>query len=202
MLIGNDYGDKIILKIAGSDFIAANDVLYNTPIRLADVPAEHPLIAMPSAELLDILSKPDEWGAYNYRIAKELLAERGIAIAESKLKRLAEERTAILSERKKISPVLIAAGYASSLVNMGRMFFYVGFAAGGLGANNVMSEAIWYFPGFFGLVLGGIIVGVKNTLPNGDRTPVYTAGTIKHGVAMFALNALAWLVNITAHASL
>ncbi len=201
VLIGNDYGDKITLKIAGSDFTAANDLLYNAPINLADVPANHPVLALPSADLLDILSKPDEWGAYNYRIAKTLLAERGIVIADTKLKKLAEERTAILAERKTLSPLLLAAGYASSLINLGRLFFYVGFAAGATGATDTMSEAVWYFPGFFGLVLGGVVVTAKNTLPNGERTPVYTAGTIKHGMAMFGLNALAWLVNIIAYAS-
>jgi hypothetical protein len=203
IMIGNDYGDKITLKIAGSDFTLANELLYNAPINLTEVATNHPVLSLSNQELLEILSKPDEWGSYNYRIAKALLAERGIAIAEPKLKKLNEERTAILAERKNLSPMLLLAGYASSLVNLGRLFFYVEYAADyhSVAPSGAMSGAVWYFPGFFGLVLGAIVMSAKNTLPTGDRTPVYTAGAIKHGMAMFALNAVAWLINIVAYAS-
>ena len=96
VLIGNVPEPNVHLKIPSTEFIRAHAVLeayYEK--QLQEVDPDYYLLTFTDTELLEILSKPDEWGHFDYVLAKKLLADRGHAItdayaAQLKAKRLEE----------------------------------------------------------------------------------------------------------------
>ena len=60
--------------------------------QLNDVPTDYYLLQFSDDELLDIMAKPDEWGAFDYQLATALLKKRGIDINKEKADRLKADR--------------------------------------------------------------------------------------------------------------
>jgi len=193
VFVGSDFSDGYTLQIPGEDFNKANQLLYdNTHININELVPNHPLLAMSNGELKDIVKKPDEWGAENYNIAKALLKNRGINIPDKPIAQIQEERIGALSEKKSFNRYLLFTGYACA-------FVAIIFNLYGLYNNDPQTSSplyfIWYFPGFGGLLIGWIILRAKTTLPNGARIATYNDATIKHGLAIFVLNILSWVIN-------
>jgi len=96
VLIGNIPAPTVHLKIPSSDFIRAHAILeayYEK--QLQDVDPDYYLLTFTDSELLEILAKPDEWGHFDYVLARKLLTDRGHPItneytAQLKAKRLEE----------------------------------------------------------------------------------------------------------------
>ena len=191
-IIGPDYGDKYAVKIMGSDFTEANKILYSdSNVDLDSVDVNHPLMLMNNEELKGIIAKPDEWGAENYSIALALLKSRGVTISETVIDSLKEERIAILSRRKKLSPYFLLTGYSSAILpclfNALKYHQKVG---------GYVTDFIIYLPGFLGLFIGWVILRSRTTLPDGRQIPSFEEGTIKHGIAIVILNVLSWIISL------
>lgn len=60
--------------------------------QLNAVPEDYYLYGFSDNELMEILAKPDEWGAFDYQLAQVLLKERGIEVSREK-KRAAKSGT-------------------------------------------------------------------------------------------------------------
>ena len=201
--VGTNYADGYILRIAAADFKRANDLLYNSnAIATEDISPDHPLNAMSNDELKDIIAKPDEWGADNYNIAMALLRNRNIAISESTLAEMQEQRIAVLSERKRMDPWLLFIGYFTAIspviANIYGRHDYRALSEiqGTSGLYDIpASYFVWYFPGIAGLFLGIFIIASKTTLPDGRRIVTYDEGTVKQGMLISALNLLSWAIN-------
>ena len=204
VFVGSNYADGYILRIASADFPKANSILYNrNEITAEAIDPHHPLNAMSDAELKDIVAKPDEWGADNYKIAVALLKNRNITISEKELTEMQEDRIAALSERKHMNPALLFIGYFTALSPVIANLFgtqdsnWVNRIHDNNGLYNIPAVYfVWYFPGAAGLLLGFLIIGSKTTLPDGRRILTYDKATIKHGINISVLNILSWLVNI------
>ncbi|HEX3935455.1 MAG TPA: hypothetical protein VHW43_12295, partial [Puia sp.] len=83
VIIGSSPDSSIDLKIPAEDFIRARAVLeayYEE--QLQDVDPDYYLFGFTDQELLEILAKPDEWGAFDYVLARKLLIERGHPITK------------------------------------------------------------------------------------------------------------------------
>lgn len=83
VIIGSSPDSSIDLKIPAEDFIRARAVLeayYEE--HLQDVDPDYYLFGFTDQELLEILAKPDEWGAFDYVLARKLLIERGHPITK------------------------------------------------------------------------------------------------------------------------
>jgi hypothetical protein len=191
VIIGNDYSDGYILKIPAADFSKANTLLYSdTPIDASLIDPGHPLHSLRNDELKDVLAKPDEWGAENYRVALSLLHHRGVSVSRQSLGQLKEERINELAERKKFNPSLIFIGYFAAAIpcfmNAAKFYKVPG---------PIFEGDHWQAAVFLGLIIGLVIVGARNTLPDGRRIPVYDNATLKHGIAILALNILSWVAN-------
>ena len=50
------------------------------------------LLSFTDKELLEILSKPDEWGHFDYVLARALLAERGLEIPDETIGQMKQQR--------------------------------------------------------------------------------------------------------------
>lgn len=60
--------------------------------QLGDVPEDYYLLQFTDDELLEILAKPDEWGSFDYQLARELLKKRGVEVSKEKTDRLKTDR--------------------------------------------------------------------------------------------------------------
>jgi len=79
--LARDY----VIAIKQSDFKNASNA-YDEYFakQLNDVPADYYLLQFSDDELLDILARPDEWGAFDYQLATELLKKRALTFTGGK----------------------------------------------------------------------------------------------------------------------
>jgi hypothetical protein len=123
VIIGNTPEPLISLKIHAADFVRAHALLeafYEK--QLDDIDPEYYLFTFTDQELLDILAKPDEWGHFDYVLARKLLIERGYDITPEFTDKLKKQRLEELEQHddagpKKTIPLLgvgMMSGYAVS----------------------------------------------------------------------------------------
>lgn len=165
----NAVEPTIHLKIQAADFSKAHTVLeeyYQN--QLQDVDPDYYLLSFSNQELQEIIEKPDEWGHFDYALAKKLLAERGISITPAKAEQLKKERLHELAKPETTGIYWIYAGYLFAILG-----------------------------GALGLLLGYIIAYFKKTLPNGDRVFVYLPSERAHGKRILIISIIsvpAWYV--------
>lgn len=89
----NPVEQTIYLKVRESDLEQANKALEEVYRRqLQDVDPGYYLFSFTDIELLDILAKPDEWGHFDYVLARALLAERGLEIPDEVIGQMKQQR--------------------------------------------------------------------------------------------------------------
>lgn len=92
-IVGNPSQPLIHLKIPPADFVRAHAVLEDYyEGQLQDVDPDYYLFTFTDQELLDILVKPDEWGHFDYVLARKLLIERGYDITPELTEQLKAQR--------------------------------------------------------------------------------------------------------------
>jgi hypothetical protein len=99
VLIANVPEPTVHLKIPATEFLQANAVLeayYEK--QLQEVDPDYYLLTFTDAELLEILSKPDEWGHFDYVLAKKLLTDRGHNITDASTQQLKSQRLTELAQ--------------------------------------------------------------------------------------------------------
>ena len=83
------------LLIRPSDFEKANKILDKKADELlVKIDKKHYLYEFTNDELYDILAKPDTWNSLDYKLAQQILKERGQEINEDLLKSLKQTRAA------------------------------------------------------------------------------------------------------------
>jgi hypothetical protein len=149
--------DYFAVRLAQADFIPAEHALDAEADRLlADVDPEHYLFGFNDEELLDVLKKADEWNAFDRRLARRILADRGLQVPQELVERMVEKRTDDLGQPAPPQILWVAVGYVLALVG-----------------------------GLIGVFIGHHLNTAKKTMPNGERVYVYCAGDRQHGAIMF-----------------
>lgn len=100
----NTVEPNIHLKVRSVDIERANEVLeeyYEN--RLQDVDPNYYLFSFTDVELLDIVAKPDEWGHFDYVLARELLAERGLPIPDETIRQMKQQRLRQLAQQAQVA---------------------------------------------------------------------------------------------------
>ncbi|HAA17830.1 MAG TPA: hypothetical protein DCR93_01605 [Cytophagales bacterium] len=147
------------LKIPQDHFDRANFLMeqeaLNTPL-----PKEHFLRGFSEKELIEVLTKPDEWSEQDFVWARLLLADQGKVMSDEALKRLKDQRLAVLRTPEAGSPFWTFAAYLAAL-------------AGGI----------------VGIGIGYSLWMGKKTLPNGERVWRYRLQDRRHGLRIFVLGA-------------
>ena len=150
---GNKFDADIHLKLKGGDFVKAHAVLAQYyKKQLNKVNADYYLFDFSDRELIEIISKRDEWGDLDYQLAQVLLADRGIEINPELADELQEKRIKELSKPEIIHKQQIISGYTSAI-------------AGGLLA----------------IIFGTQLASSKKTLPDGSQVYAYEEEERKHG---------------------
>ncbi|MFD0766368.1 hypothetical protein ACFQZI_16015 [Mucilaginibacter lutimaris] len=72
------------VKINANDFIKVNEILKVEESKSIDTAeVDHYLYDFTNEELLDLISKPDEWSQYDNLLAVKILKERGVNVTEN-----------------------------------------------------------------------------------------------------------------------
>ncbi|WP_428330454.1 hypothetical protein [Mucilaginibacter sp.] len=165
------YNDtrQYAVKISSNDFETVNELLLheaNEDITEAD--KDYYLFSFTDSELLDVITKADEWNAYDVQLARKLLAARGKTISDEELNAIEEKRIEELKEPEASQSTWIIIGYI--------------FALGG---------------GILGCFIGWHLWSYKKTLPNGERLFNYSEKDRNQGKIIFYLSLVCfalWLV--------
>ena len=98
----NTIEPNIHLKVRTTDLERAHEVLEeHYEHQLQDVDPSYYLFAFTDTELLDIVAKPDEWGHFDFVLARELLAERGLPIPDETIRQMKQQRRRQLSHQRR-----------------------------------------------------------------------------------------------------
>jgi hypothetical protein len=156
----NKTDPDVNLVIRQSDFLKARETLQDYyESRLESVDKDYYLFQFTDKELTEIIQKPDEWGSFDYELAKHILHERGIDITEDLESTIMEKRLEELSMPENISRGWIILGYVCA-----------------------------FFGGFAGIIIGWILAYYTKKLPNGVRVFVYNSTARKHGKVIFCIS--------------
>jgi hypothetical protein len=167
-LVDTSIDRNIHIKLRRSDFLKGHKVLedYYQSL-LNNVDPEYYLLSFSDEELKEIITKPDEWGHFDYQLAQKLLKERGFAMDDSILTKLKEERIWDLAQPEKASKLLLIFGYC---------FIPFGIVIG-----------------FF---IGRHLLYNKRTLPNGEAIFSYRESDRKHGSRIMIISGLMFILSI------
>lgn len=164
---GGDINTKQYeLKIRKDDFIEVEKIEEELVKNdLENVEKSYHLFDYSDEELIEIVTKKDEWNKFDYLLAQKILKERGKEINPELLNVINKQRIESLAV-KEDSPVwLIIIGYASA-----------------------------FFAGFLGIFIGGFLMYYKKALPNGDRIYAFNRNDRSHGQNILIISAIAFFV--------
>lgn len=169
VIVGSPLAADLRLKIRQQDFERANLALDEIYTeQLETVEKDYYLFSFSDKELWEIIEKPDEWGRLDYKLSQKILKERGNEVSTETLKALRADRIKEVSKPEKVGISWIFLGYLLSVL---------------------------FSP--IGIFYSSTLLTLKKTLPNGNRSYVYSDHNRKHARIMLivssALTTL-WLV--------
>ena len=119
-------------------------------------------------ELLEIITKPDEWNNKDYILAQELLKERGNELKPEFVQMLKNQRLSEMSKKEPSQRLWVFAGY---------IFAFLG--------------------GILGIFIGWHLYSSKKKLPDGSTIYSYTEPDRKNGAIIFIVGIICFCIAIT-----
>lgn len=171
-LIGVDSTPDYALKIRLEDFVVANNILDSFfEKQIGSVEKDYFIFSFTDEELNDILKKPDEWGYFNYQLAKKILTGKGQNVSEKVLGEMREERKKDLSATEPSSIFLYVIAW---FLIISDLFFLIsrGFR---------QEDFITVFLPIFSFFIGKHINGYKKIMPDGESVYGYHEEDRKRG---------------------
>lgn len=164
---GGDINTKQYeLKIRKGDFIEVEKIEEELVKNdLENVEKSYHLFDYSDEELIEIVTKKDEWNKFDYLLAQKILKERGKEINPELLNVINKQRIESLAVQEESPVWLIIIGYASA-----------------------------FFAGFLGIFIGGFLMYYKKALPNGDRIYAFNRNDRSHGQNILIISAIAFFV--------
>lgn len=153
----NPLAKEYALKISPSDFERATGLLKGDEIgNVEGIEKDYYLFGFSDDELMEVITKADEWSAFDVVLARKLLAERGKEISEQKIEAIHQQRIEELKQPDPPQTSWIVIGYICALLG-----------------------------GLLGIFIGWYLSTFKKTLPNGERVYEYAEADRKHGKRIF-----------------
>jgi hypothetical protein len=164
----NNALKEYAVKIKNTDFEKANQILKDDESAdVTEIDADYYLYAFTNDELMEVITKADEWSAFDNVLALKLLAERGISISEKEIAEINKKRIEELRAPEAPQTFYIVIGYLAALLG-----------------------------GILGIFIGWHLSTYKKTLPNGDRVYDYNENDRKHGKRIFYLSVIIFIIAI------
>ncbi|GAA4837221.1 hypothetical protein [Algivirga pacifica] len=150
---------EIHLQLHPENFVQADRIMEKeAELHLEEIDPSYYLFEFSDEELIEVLLKPDEWGALDYRLAHKILAKRGQVMTPQLLEYLKEQRLNKLRAPEDITTSWIVSGYL-----------------------------LTFFGGIMGIILGQYWRYARKTLPNGERVLLYNNQIRKHGLFLMGI---------------
>lgn len=170
VFVGISSSPDICLKVRSSDFIRAHQCLEDYYIK--EIDAADPtyyLFEFTDEELFEIINRPDEWGPYDYQLAKKILQTRGKEINPLTSGRFSAQRMKELSKPANGSGLITVSSIFIVYIFFSSLFMYI--------------NRSFNFPYSIFLVLlaGSHLVYGKKTLPNGTQVFLFDEKDRKSG---------------------
>lgn len=152
----NKLNKEFRIKIYKKDFETADLLIAQSPdsiIRqIQKAENDYYLFGFTDEELMEIVSKRDEWSNHDFNLALSILKERGKEVSTEELESLKVSRLSQLSQPESHNKFWIYVGYLSALLG-----------------------------GFFGMLIGWYLMSAKKSLPDGTSICVYSRSGRTHG---------------------
>jgi len=151
---------EYVVKVMPGDFEQINKLVKeNAEENIGEVESDYYLLSFTNQELKDVITKADEWNAFDVQLARKLLAERGFAISDDEIEIIEQKRIEELKANEPSQWSWIIWGYA--------------FAAAG---------------GILGFFIGWHLWTHKKTLPTGEMVYSYSEHDRGQGRYIFYLS--------------
>ncbi|RYY62302.1 MAG: hypothetical protein EOO05_03265 [Chitinophagaceae bacterium] len=163
-------GDKnIFLVMEPKDFAKANELIdEEIRARISEIGPDYYLYSFTDTELMEVISKPDEWNNQDVLIAQQLLAQHDKVITDQQITQTRENRKKVLAKPQETGMAFLVASYLLTVI----------------------------LP-IYGVFVALFLMNTRTLLPDGTRVPAYTAYSRMHakiilvlgliGVVMFLL---------------
>jgi hypothetical protein len=139
------------------DFESINKLLQNSVlVDIEKVDADYYLFAFTDDELFDVITKADEWSAFDVMLARKILSDRGRDVSDRNIEHINNDRIEELRQPEPSPTLWIFLGYVFALMG-----------------------------GIIGVFIGRHLHAHKKTLPNGEMVFAYSENDRKHGRNIF-----------------
>jgi hypothetical protein len=156
------------IKVRPADFERINALLVEQEEEnTGEVDKDYHLFTFTDDELMEVVTKADEWSTFDVVLARKILAERGKSISDETIAEIEEERLEQLKKPDEPQTFWITLGYILA-----------------------------FFGGVLGVFIGWYLAYGKKTLPNGQRVYEYSEHDRRHGRNIFYLSAIFFIVAI------
>jgi hypothetical protein len=152
------------IQLLPEDFDRVNELRNKqSEVELNEIDPDYYLFQFTDEELIDLISKQDEWSPFDFQLAQKILKDRGREVSKQEIDRLKDKRVTELSKPEKHDKGWIIIGY---------IFAFLG--------------------GLIGIIIGYYIVSSKKTLPTGEQVYTYSEADRKHGsyILLIAITAI------------
>lgn len=158
----NGFGKEYCIKLKKNDFEKANKILTDKAVKeINDIDKDYYLLSFSDDELIDVVSKSDEWNKFDVSLAKKLLKERGKEITSEEIEKIKQQRIVELSKPEEGQKNYIILGYITAFLG-----------------------------GLLGIFIGWHLLTYKKTLPNGNRIYAYSENDRKQGNRILIIGAI------------
>jgi hypothetical protein len=145
------------VRIKSEDFEKVTRLLnQDESENVADVDKDYYLFGFTDDELMEVITKADEWSPFDHVLARKILVERGKIITDNDIEAI---------NAKRIEELKVPEEPQTSWIVIGYFFALVG--------------------GLLGIFVGWHLMTYKKTLPDGERVYDYTENDRKHGRNIF-----------------
>jgi hypothetical protein len=173
-LVLNNAAKEYAVKIRHEDFEKVNGLLKeNEANNVDEIEKDYYLFSFSDDELMEVISKADEWSAFDVVLARKLLAERGKEISDQKISAIHVQRIEELKKPETSQLSWIIAGYLIAL--------------GGV--------LLPFFVSAIGVFIGWHLSTYKKTLPDGERVYGYSETDRMHGKRIFYLGIIVFVLS-------
>jgi len=174
-LVLSNAKKEYAIKIKSADFERVTQLLQaNEAENVGSVEPDYYLFGFTDDELMDVITKADEWSAFDVVLAKKILGDRGKPVSEQEIEAIHEQRIEELKAPEPSQSFWVNTGYVIALASIALPFF------------------VWVI----GLFIGWYLWSFKKTLPDGERIFAYSYKDRRHGKRIFYLSIIVFVLNI------
>lgn len=150
------------IQLLPEDFDRVNELRNNlADVELHEIDPDYYLFQFTDEELIDLISKQDEWSPFDFQLAQKILKNRGREISSEEIHELKEQRIEQLSQPEKDSKPWVIIGYICAFL----------------------------FP-FFGIIMGIYMLSSKKALPNGQKVYSFSQSTRNSGMIILLISCI------------